>query len=130
MPVKPLETRADLAFLVKTFYARVRVHDVLGPIFNERIDDWEPHLQKITDFWETTVFLGKSYQGNPMKIHLDLDHDLKHGLQQAHFGHWLEFWFDTVDTYFEGKHASLAKERARNMAHIIFMRIFERRNKK
>lgn len=129
MSLKPLETRADLDFLVRTFYTRVRNHEVLGPIFNQRIEEWESHLRKITDFWETTIFLGKSYQGNPMRKHLELDDDLDNKIEQAHFGHWLELWFSTIDTYFEGEKANLAKERARNMAHIIFMRIFERRSK-
>lgn len=129
MSVKPIETRVDLVFLVNTFYARVRKHEVLGPIFNGKIDDWDSHLAKITDFWETTIILGKSYHGNPMKKHLDLDAELGNTIEQAHFGHWLELWFNTVDTYFEGEKADLAKERARNMAHILFMRIFENRPK-
>ncbi len=129
MNIKPIETRTDLTFLVNTFYARVRKHEVLGPIFNAKIKDWDSHLLKITDFWETTIFLGKSYHGNPMRKHLELDKELGNSIEQAHFGHWLELWFNTVDTYFEGEKANLAKERARNMAHILFMRIFENRPK-
>jgi len=37
--------------LVRGFYARVRGDDVLGPIFAAKIDDWEPHLQKMFAFW-------------------------------------------------------------------------------
>lgn len=127
MSLKPIETRADLVFLVDTFYARVRKHEVLGPVFNGKIDDWVSHLENITNFWETTIFLGKSYHGNPMRKHLELDKELDHSIKQEHFGHWLELWFDTIDLHFEGEKASLAKERARNMAHILFMRIFEQR---
>ena len=129
MSLKPIETRADLVFLVDTFYARIRKHETLGPVFNGKIDDWESHLKKVADFWETTFFLGKSYLGNPMRKHLELDAELDHSIEQAHFGHWLELWFDTIDAYFEGEKANLAKERARNMAHILFMRIFEQRSK-
>lgn len=45
------ETGIDEAMierLVRRFYARVRDDDVLGPIFAAQIDDWEPHLRKMS----------------------------------------------------------------------------------
>ena len=36
-----------ISTLVETFYARIRAHDALGPIFAAEIgDDWAPHLAK------------------------------------------------------------------------------------
>jgi len=130
MKKEDIASREDLELLVSTFYARVRKHDSLGPIFNEKIHNWEEHLVRITDFWETTIFLGKKYHGNPMKKHLDLDEHVGNTIEQIHFGHWLQLWFETVDHYFAGEKAHLAKERARNMAHILFIRIFEQRLRK
>lgn len=37
--------------LVRRFYAAVRLDADLGPIFAARIQDWEPHLRRMTDFW-------------------------------------------------------------------------------
>ena len=34
---------------VHTFYARVRRHPVLGPIFNEAVEDWDEHLAEVAD---------------------------------------------------------------------------------
>ena len=54
--VKQLENRNDVAQLVRAFYAKIRQDELLGPIFNESIQDWEPHLEKLTDFWEGNLF--------------------------------------------------------------------------
>ena len=40
-----------IAKLLRYFYADVRQHEVLGPIFNSRIHDWPMHLAKIGEFW-------------------------------------------------------------------------------
>ena len=36
--------------LVRGFYAKVRADAVLGPIFEARIRDWEPHLSQMCAF--------------------------------------------------------------------------------
>ena len=36
--------------LLHYFYADVRQHRVLGPIFNAHIDDWPAHIAKIAEF--------------------------------------------------------------------------------
>jgi len=37
--------------LLRRFYADVRQHDKIGPIFAEHIEDWPAHLKKIAGFW-------------------------------------------------------------------------------
>jgi len=129
MQGREITSRKDVALLVSTFYARARAHEVLGPIFNNAVNDWEEHLSKITDFWENNLFFGRKYQGNPMRAHLKLDQDHRQTISQEHFGHWLELWFATIDELFVGDTAVRAKERARMMAHNMFMRIFEMRKR-
>jgi len=123
-----ISNRSDVELLVNTFYAKVRKHDQLGPIFNNIIDDWEEHLSKLTDFWETNLFFIKKYKGNPLRAHLETDQITEYTITQAHFGNWLELWFSTIDELFSGEKADNAKERARNMAHILFMRMNDNRN--
>jgi hemoglobin len=41
---------AMIEHLVRDFCGRVRNDAVLGPIFAARIEDWEPHLQKMFAF--------------------------------------------------------------------------------
>jgi hypothetical protein len=36
--------------LVRRFYAKVREDAVLGPIFDTKIHDWEPHLERMCAF--------------------------------------------------------------------------------
>jgi hemoglobin len=42
---------AMISRLVRGFYARVRTDELLGPVFAARIANWEPHLQRMCDFW-------------------------------------------------------------------------------
>lgn len=127
--MKEIENREDISLLVRSFYARIRLHDSLGPIFNDVVQDWESHLERLTDFWEMILLQTGPGAGkfNPVPVHKEVDVKTNQTITQAHFGNWLELWFSTLDTYFKGNHADYAKEHARNMAHILFFRIMESR---
>ena len=43
--------------LVRAFYGRIRRDPLLAPVFAERIDDWEPHLQRMCAFWSSVALL-------------------------------------------------------------------------
>jgi len=129
MEKNDIESRQDIETLIRTFYGKVRQHPEIGPFFNETITDWTEHINKLSDFWQTNLFFVKAYKGNPLKAHLAVDNDFGKSIEQAHFGHWLQLWFSTVDDLFDGRNAHLAKERARSMAHIMFIRIFQERKK-
>jgi hemoglobin len=126
-----IESRDDVDFLVRRFYDQVRSHDTLGPVFNGIVEDWQSHLVHLSDFWEMILLQSGPGRGmfNPTKVHQEVDAKADHSITQVHFGNWLELWFNTIDTYFEGEHASFAKEHARRMAHMLFMRIWEVRPK-
>ena len=127
--MREIETRKDISFLVHTFYNKIRKDDLLGPIFNSHIPDekWPEHLEKLTDFWETNLFGVAKFKGNPTQKHLNVDKNLNHKTSQEHFGRWLQIWFQTIDSLFEGHLANRAKEGARRMAHGQFMAIFNHR---
>ena len=61
--------------LVRGFYAKVRQDAVLGPIFEVRIHDWEPHLQRMCAFWSSVALMSGRYHGSPMTKHLPLPVD-------------------------------------------------------
>ncbi len=46
-------TEAMIERLVHGFYAKVRADAILGPIFDARIRDWEPHLAQMCAFWSS-----------------------------------------------------------------------------
>lgn len=124
---KAIEDRSDVSHLVRTFYAKVRKHQTLGPIFNRIISDWEEHLEKLTDFWESNLFFVQKYQGNPRTAHISVDKKMDHTIETRHFGEWLNLWFETIDEHFEGTLADRAKMNARKMSTHLFLKIYEQR---
>ena len=126
--MKPdIKNREDVYLLVSTFYQKVRKDNVLGPFFNNVIQDWEAHLQKLTTFWESSLFLKSKYYGNPLEVHVKVDHENGHSITELHFGLWLNLWFQTTDELFEGDYAQNAKRRARKMGTFLYLKIFEAR---
>ncbi|HET8855599.1 MAG TPA: group III truncated hemoglobin [Salinimicrobium sp.] len=114
--------------LVSTFYGKVRKNPEIGFYFNDTIQDWPAHIEKLTDFWESNLFFVSKFRGNPRKTHQEVDDNFNNSIEQRHFGEWLNLWFSTIDEYFEGERANLAKNRARNMAHHLFLNIFKSRS--
>ncbi len=78
--------REKLVRFLHHFYADVRQHAVIGPIFNQQIEDWPKHIEKIADFWSNATGGPVRYSG-PMPLrHIPL------GLKEEHFGAWLGLW--------------------------------------
>lgn len=128
MPAKTdIKDREDVSRLVRTFYTDIRAHEQLGPIFNHIITDWEQHLELLTDFWESQLFLQRKYTGNPVVVHQEVDDKMNHTITPEHFGLWLNLWYKTIDTLFEGEVAWIAKNRAQKMSTMLYMKIFEHR---
>ncbi|AFL82928.1 truncated hemoglobin [Belliella baltica DSM 15883] len=126
---KAIESRVEVSLLVRSFYSKVRLHDELGPIFNGIVEDWEHHLERLTDFWEMVLLHTGPGAGkfNPVPVHKEVDNHVNQTIEQRHFGNWLELWFETINSNFEGEVADYAKNHARKMAHILFFKILEGR---
>jgi hemoglobin len=78
--------RPRLQHLLRYFYADVRQHQVIGPIFNAHIRDWPAHLEKIADFWSGVTGGPATYTGAMPARHVPL------GLEERHFLAWLDLW--------------------------------------
>ncbi len=126
---RELNSRDDIHFLINTFYGKVRDDEMLGPIFNSIVENWPAHLERLTDFWESSLLLSGSYSGNPVHAHREADRQVDNSINMEHFGRWLHLWFSTIDEHFSGKNAEMAKNRARNMSTHMFLRIYESRPK-
>lgn len=129
-----INSREDIYLLVSSFYSKVRKDNLLGPVFNNIIEDWESHLEHLTTFWESSLFMSRKlenkYQGNPLQVHIDVDKASNSKLTQTHFGIWLQYWIQTIDELFIGEIAENAKRRAQKMSTFMYMKIFENRTKK
>ena len=76
---------------VHTFYARVRLDPVLGPIFNQAIADWDEHLAKLCDFWSSVLLMTGRFKGSPMAAHAR-----RPDIESAHFPLWLDLFERTA----------------------------------
>ena len=127
MEKRTLATRDEIALLVRTFYGKIRRDAVLGPFFNAIITDWEAHFELLTDFWESQLFLKRTYLGNPVAVHQQVDAQSGHSVNPEHFGLWLNLWLETLDEGFEGETAWIAKNRAQKMSTMLYLKIYEAR---
>ncbi|HEY1172653.1 MAG TPA: group III truncated hemoglobin [Verrucomicrobiae bacterium] len=78
--------RPVLLNLLRHFYADVRQHVLIGPIFTAHITDWPAHLEKIADFWSTIAGGPPAYSGPMGAKHMPLE------LKEEHFQAWLGLW--------------------------------------
>lgn len=110
------ETGIDEALierLVRGFYARVREDALIGPVFEARIKDWEPHLQQMFAFWSSVALMTGRYHGQPMRKHLPLPVDARH------FDRWLALFEATARDLCSPKAAEHFIERARRIAESL-----------
>ena len=103
--------------LVHAFYARVRADEVLGPVFAARIQDWEPHLQRMCAFWSSVTLMTGRYHGRPMPAHAPLP------VSGDHFDRWLALFEETAGEVCPGRAAALFVEKARMIAASVEMGI-------
>ena len=108
----------DVKNLVNTFYDKVREDALIGPIFNNQIQDrWPQHLAKMYTFWQTVLIGPHTYFGSPFPPHAKLP------VEKIHFERWMEIFTGTIDELFEGKIADEAKWRAGKMAEMFQIKI-------
>ena len=115
--MKQIEGIDDIKVFVDEFYNKVRMDEFIGPIFNEAIDDWSHHLEKLYTFWNAALFGVAGFRGNPFAKHAPLP------IGPDHFSRWLKLFFETIDAHFEGVVAADAKNRAELMAHMFLNRL-------
>ncbi|MBK9639502.1 MAG: group III truncated hemoglobin [Bacteroidetes bacterium] len=119
---KDIESREDVELLVNTFYDGIKVHNLLGPIFNVSANiNWETHLPKMYSFWSSLLLGEQSFTGNPMATHIALSKSIP--LTALEFSEWIELFNTTVDDLFEGEKANEAKIRAANIARLMLFKI-------
>ena len=103
-------TEAMIERLVHGFYAKVRSDAVLAPVFEARIQDWEPHLARMCAFWSSVVLMTGRYQGTPMAKHAPLPVDA------GHFDRWLSLFETTAQELCPPQAATHFVELARRIA--------------
>lgn len=89
-------TADEIEALTTAFYARIRQHDILGPVFLDAVGsshtDWQAHEAKIASFWRNATGIDRSYSGNPMTVH-----GSNTAIQPEHFPIWLALFRNTAE---------------------------------
>ncbi len=96
---------------VRRFYDAARADDLLGPVFNEWIKDWDKHLSTMDDFWSGALIGTQRYQAAPFPPHLKLK------MTQAHFDRWKALWVPAAEASLPEPIRSKAVSISEHMAH-------------
>lgn len=116
--MKDISSREDVELLVREFYSKVRKNELLRHVFDDVVKiDWEHHIPILIDFWESILLDVNKYDRNAMAVHYEVNQKIK--LEPLHFNIWLSLFDETVNEYFVGEKASLAKTRAHSIAGIM-----------
>ncbi|TMV94760.1 group III truncated hemoglobin [Thioclava sp. BHET1] len=83
-------TEPEIDHVVARFYARVRDHAMLGPVFGVHVTDWPAHEARVAAFWKGAILRRPGYDGSPMMVHRRAGN-----VRPGMFSTWLEL-FDTV----------------------------------
>lgn len=113
-----MQSFEDIILLVDTFYGKVQTDDLIGLIFNARLEGkWPEHLQRMHRFWQSILLEQNTYSGRPFPPHAAL------GISQEHFNRWLLLFGETVDHLFDGPKATTAKSRAEKMSELFVSKL-------
>lgn len=103
--------------MVELFYRRTQQDEMLGPIFEEIVEDWDAHYEKMTRFWSSATLHAGTYSGRPIEAHKF------GGLTEAHFDRWVELFIKTTADVFSQNDAATFAALGKKMATSIAMRI-------
>ncbi len=106
--------------LVEEFYARIRQHPALGPVFNNKVEDWPHHLETLKRFWASVVLHAGLYSGKPMVAHAQVP-DIK----PNHFAVWLGLFEATLKDIAPNETVvNVFMDRANRIAHSLKLGLF------
>ena len=109
---------ATIRAVVDDFYGRVREDEVIGPVFNAHVADWDVHLPKMYGFWATVLLGEQRYHGNPVEKHRAVSE-----IRPAHFARWLDLFDQTLKDHCTPKDAEAWSAAARRMGFAMSHRL-------
>jgi len=116
----PFPTESQIEDLVTTFYARIRKHPSLGPIFERAIGtDWTAHLKLMCDFWSSVMLTTGRYKGRPIPAHVRINQKQEGTIEPKHFAEWLSLFEATAKELFAPDLAASFVEKARRIAESL-----------
>jgi len=112
------EVEQAIRVCVREFYGKARQDPLLGPIFNNTVEDWDVHLRVNANFWSKALLQTDRYNGSPFVLHRNLPIEVKH------FERWLGLFEETVNGTLPAEYSAEALAKARHMAESFKVGIF------
>lgn len=82
-----------IGLVVEAFYARVRSHPQLGPVFDAKLAGrWPEHMETMKSFWSAIAFKSGAYGGKPVQAHLGVAN-----MTPELFSQWLALFSATLE---------------------------------
>ncbi|KGI55963.1 group III truncated hemoglobin [Campylobacter sp. MIT 97-5078] len=111
--------------LMEIFYEKIRRDKDLGAIFNAKVgtDDeaWQNHKAKISNFWQGMLLGQGNYNGQPMKVHIELP-----SFPREFFDTWLKLFEKSLNQVFNEEMSMVILQRAqmiaRNFQNVLYAR--------
>ena len=105
---KDIADREDILKLLTHFYDKLLADPSISYLFTDVAKiDLNHHMETLVNFWDSILFQSDTYRKNAMQPHMVLHQ--KSPLEKHHFETWLAYFNETVDEFFEGDKAHLAK---------------------
>jgi hemoglobin len=104
------ESDDQISRLVELFYSRVQTDDLIGPVFDQFVRNWDHHHETLINFWRSQLLGAGTYQGNGFVAHQRLP------IEEEHFDRWLSLWEQAAAEVLPPDLAHRAIGRARHMA--------------
>ncbi len=117
-------TETMIRRLVHEFYAKVRQDEILGPVFEAHVQNWDVHLNTMCVFWSSVILMTGGYKGQPMEVHARLPE-----ISDEHFVRWLRLFQRTASECCDSEVAHLFIDRAERIAGSLKMGTAVRRGK-
>jgi hemoglobin len=120
-------TKAHIETLVSHFYAKVQKDEILSPIFNEVAQvDWDHHIPKICQFWNSIMLKTNEYHGNAYMKHVNLGKLVE--MQETHFTRWLNLFQQEAIQHLPADKAEEIIHKARAIAQSLSYGVLKRRS--
>ncbi|WP_162246365.1 DUF1971 domain-containing protein [Rhizobium sp. Root1204] len=105
--------------ILVAFYARVRADPSLSVPFSV-VEDWDEHMERLSDFWSSLMLTTGRYKGNPLSMHA-IHSDL---IRPEMFQRWLELWKLTTNELLEPQTAEQMQAKATRIASRFVQSLF------
>jgi hemoglobin len=120
-PARPasrdITTGNDVGVVVRGFYRAAIPDPLLGPAFERFGVEWPRHLPRLVAYWEHVLLSRPGLATNTVAVHAGVQQVAPFGPAQV--TRWVELWEETVDEFYVGPVADLAKARAHEVGRAL-----------